>query len=182
LALIKLYQVDPDMKWLEAARDILIFLAKKHLAEDLVMVDHWYLISIQHIFLYQDILYLPKDLLVACAVKFAYYAIYNQRENWCNTNAIMEGYTAICLLFKYEFGMGHTYEGRYDGILEDLVPFLIEGTKRLMYCQGKTGGLGTRLDEVGTDDYRVRIDYNQHTLSTWIRTYEFLYEGHVPKY
>jgi len=185
LALIKLYVVDPDIKWLEASRDILGFLAKKHLAEemnDTYLLDHWYLISTQHIFLFQDIIDLPKDLLVACSAKFAQFAITHPRRNWCAQNAIYEGFVATCLLFKYEFSLGHTYNGLYDGILDYMTPTLVDGTQKLISCQTPTGGVAKKIDDVGTQDYEVRIDYPQHTMCSWIRTYEYLYEGYVPKY
>jgi hypothetical protein len=178
LALIKLYTVDPDIKWLESARDILEFLAKKHLAEetpDDYLIDHWYLISTQHIFLYQDIITLDKESLVACSVKFALFAISHPRRNWCAQNAIYEGFVSTCLLFKYEFSRGNTYNGKYEGILDVLTPQLIDGTQKLISCQTKTGGIARKIDDIYTQEYEIRIDYPQHTLCSWIRTYEFLF-------
>jgi len=183
LALIKLYAVDPQIHWLEAARDILEFLAKKHLENYPLIIDHWYMIATQHIFLYQDLISLSKDILLACLLKFAHDIVDHPIDDWCYTNALMEGLASTCLLFKYEFGLGHHYHGHYDGILEEFTDPLIEGTKKLMSCQGNGGGLAQTLTEVGTDTYRVRIDYNQHALSAWIRTYEYLYSmDSVPKY
>jgi len=182
LALIKLYTVDPDIKWLESSRKILEFLAKKHLKAKPEIIDHWFMIATQHIFKYQDIIPLKKKLLLDCSVSLAHDVIVNGRENWCNQNAMIEGLTATCLVFKHENGLGHYYPG-YENILEELAPHLIEGTKKLMMCQTKGGGIAGELWDVGTDHYKVRIDNNQHTMSLWIRTHEFLYgKDVVPKY
>jgi len=147
------------------------------------IIDHWYMIATQHLFIYQDLLPLSKDILVPSLINLAKEVVNISIDDWCITSALVEGLAASCLLLKQEFGLGHHYHGLYDDVLGDLTEHLIDGTKKLIACQGSGGGLAGSLNDVGTDSYRVRIDYNQHTMSAWIRTYEFLYTlDYEPKY
>jgi glutathione synthase/RimK-type ligase-like ATP-grasp enzyme len=185
-ALARLYQLDPQQKWLNSAMNGALFLINvrdKDLPEHKLIHDHWLLYALNEINSLQ-----PNETLVTHAMKTANTIINSQHtqskiRDWIGgyynpprstpTATRIEG---LCASYRLERNRGD--QARLDKILATIklgiafqlqTQFQPESAMYLPNPQCAMGGFHHSLT-----DFEIRIDYVQHNISSLLGLYHIL--------
>lgn len=181
LGLLYLNEVDPQKKWVEAAKKTLIYLANSRKGKTKgVPFDHWAMLATKKLFETPDngLLEEEKLLLQAHAAQMANVIIYNQIVDEGNTyrGGFIDNFR-LCSIGTMMEGLVAIYYVADDEMLKQQVLFALKlGTEFLSRYQVKGGDSkgGIPADAYWTLIYApkasqvIRIDNVQHVLSAWI--------------
>lgn len=199
LGLLMLYEIDSDIKWLNAAAKALKYLAKLRKSEPVVAADHWALIAttklLKH---YNDLeMDIPAKLFIDHGIQISksiikavpqfpsdspYYGCMTSDGRTTPTATRLEGLLSFINVIPEQ----------RKSLINSILITTNRGIGFLEKAQIKNGSFAGGMTRaltipsvdkinygIGPDykrDTEIRIDYVQHALCAWIQYYEMVYD------